>query len=497
VRRRVVGSRLKRWSGTMTPTVRIRLTALLALAAVAVACATNPVTGRREISLMSEAQEVQIGQQADVEIRQAMPPYDDPELQQYVSRMGQEMARRSHRPDLPWTFTVVDVAAVNAFAVPGGYIYVTRGLLAHMTDEAELAGVLGHEIGHVTARHSAQQYTRAVGGQAALLGLGIFVPATRPFGDAIGTGLQLLFLRYGREDELQSDRLGVEYASASGWDPAGVPDFLTTLSRLTEETDRRGIPNWLSTHPLPEDRVRIVQETVAKVGDGTGTRNETEFLRRIDGIVFGDNPEQGIVRGDEFLHPDLRFSMQFPSAWRISNSPEQVVAEAPGGQGYMLLMLERQPQGRSIEEIALRGMQRRGLQPLQGTATEVNGLDAHVGLYRGRMEGLGDVGVRAAYVMHNRNVYMLVGLAPAQGFQQVDDQFASSIRSFRPLTRGEAADIRPNLLDLYTVRQGDTWQGIAERSGDIVSAATLAIMNGSAVNDQPEAGRRVKVVVAG
>lgn len=481
----------------MTSTISVRLSALLALAATLVACATNPVTGRREISLMSEAQEIQIGQQTHAEIGQVMPPYDDPQLQQYVARMGLELAKHSHRPELPWTFTVVDVPAVNAFALPGGFIYVTRGLLAHMTDEAELAGVLGHEIGHVTARHSAQQYTRAVGGQAAMLGLGIFVPATRPFGDAIGAGLQLLFLRYGREDELQSDRLGVEYAASGGWDPGGVPDFLTTLARLTEETDRRGIPNWLSTHPLPEDRVEIVQKTVASVGAAGGARNEAEFLGQVAGITFGDNPEQGIVRGDDFLHPVLRFGMSFPAGWRISNAPEQVVAEAPGRDGYMLLQLEHQPQGRSIEEIAVLGMRRRGLQPLEGAATRLNGLDAHVGLYRGTLEGLGDVGVRAAYVMHGKNIYMLVGLAPAQGFQQIDSQFTQSIRTFRPLSSGEAADIRPNVIELYTVRQGDTWQSIAERSGGIVSPANLAIMNGSPPGAPPRAGERIKVVVEG
>jgi predicted Zn-dependent protease len=481
----------------MSSIVRVRVAVVLLFAATVAACATNPVTGERELSLMSEAQEIQIGKQTDVEIRQVMPPYDDTGLQQYVERIGQEMARRSHRPDLPWTFSVVDVPAVNAFALPGGYIYVTRGLLAHMTDEAELAGVLGHEIGHVTARHSAQAYTRAVGGQAALLGLGIFVPATRPFGEAMGTGLQLLFLKYGRDDELQSDRLGAEYAAAGGWDPGGVPDFLTTLSRISEETDRRGIPNWLSTHPQPDDRIVKVQAAVAKARTGEGRRNEAEFLARVDGIVFGDNPEQGIVRGDEFLHPDLRFALRFPNDWRISNSPQQVVAEAPGRNAYMLLQLEQQPQGRTIEEIAVRGMQRRGLQPLQGSTTRVNGLDAHVGLYRGQLEGLGDVGVRAAYILHNRNVYMLVGLAPAQGFQQVDDQFGGSIRTFRALSRGEAENIRPNLIDLDTVRPGDTWQAIAERSGNVVDASTLAIMNGSAVTEPPQAGKRIKIVVAG
>ncbi|HEX2458956.1 MAG TPA: M48 family metalloprotease, partial [Vicinamibacterales bacterium] len=194
------------------------LTTSAVLLALLAACATNPVTGRREISFMSEAQEISIANESEPQIKEEMGVYNDPELQRYVSDIGWRMAKISERPQLPWRFTVVDVPAVNAFAVPGGAIYITRGIMPFLDNEAELAGVLGHEIGHVTARHSAQQYTRQVGGQAGLVALSIFVPAARPFGDLGAQALGVLFLRYGRDDELQSDQLGAKYESQLGWD---------------------------------------------------------------------------------------------------------------------------------------------------------------------------------------------------------------------------------------------------------------------------------------
>jgi predicted Zn-dependent protease len=206
-----------------------RLSCLLAAAFLG-ACATNPVTGKREFSLMSEAQEIQIGQELDVEVQREMGVYGDRAIQAYVSDIAQRMAGVSERPRLPWQFTVVDVPAVNAFALPGGYIYLTRGILPYLDDEAELAGVLGHEIGHVTARHAAQAYTRATGTGLGVAIASIFVPAARPFGSLAETAVGVLFLKYGRDDELEADRLGARYEFQTGWDPAGVPDLLNTLA---------------------------------------------------------------------------------------------------------------------------------------------------------------------------------------------------------------------------------------------------------------------------
>ena len=216
---------------------------------------------------MSEAQEIELGKSMDGEVRRQMGLYEDAELQRYVESIGMRLASASQRPNLPWHFTVVDEPAVNAFALPGGYIYVTRGILPFLDTEADLAGVLGHEIGHVTARHSAQQYTKATSAGLGVQLLSIFVPEAQPFQGLTETALGVLFLKHGRDDELQADRLGVDYTAKTGWNPAGVGSMLRTLSRLDEAGgSRRGVPNWLSTHPAPADRVQKVQAYIAQSG---------------------------------------------------------------------------------------------------------------------------------------------------------------------------------------------------------------------------------------
>jgi predicted Zn-dependent protease len=451
---------------------------------------------------MSEAQEIQIGQEMDQQVRQEMGLYDDRELQSYVADIGLRLAKNSHRPHLPWHFAIVDVPAVNAFALPGGYIYLTRGILAYLGSEAEMAGVLGHEIAHVTARHAVQAYSRATGAQLGLIFAGIFVPQTRPFGQLAEGALGLLFLKYGREDELESDRLGAEYAAKTGWTPRAVPEFLATLARLSEATDRRGVPNWLSTHPMPEDRVARIDDVVKKLeasspGGGFAVR-EDEYLRRIDGIVFGDNPREGIVRGRQFLHPEMRFAMEFPEGWPIANGKTQVVAEEPGGKSAIVVQLVQKPQGSSIEAIAQRSMRDAGFRQLEGGRRSLNGLDGYVGTYEGRMEQIGDVRVRAAHIAHQRLVFLVAGVAPRGEYEPDERAFVSTIGSFRPLSQNEAVNVRPNRLDFHTVAQGETWQSIAARQGGSnVPAATLAIMNGFAPSQQPPAGTRIKIVVGG
>lgn len=465
------------------------------------ACATNPATGERQFSLMSEAQEIQLGKEMDPQVRQQMGVYEDAELQRYVSTVGMRLARASERPNLPWQFTVIDEPAVNAFALPGGYIYITRGILAFLHDEEQLAGVLGHEIGHVTARHSAQQYTQQQSAGIGLTLLSIFVPEARPFQGLAETAFGLLFLKHGRDDELQADRLGVQYAAKGGWDPAGVAGMLRTLQRLDEASgSNRGVPNFLSTHPAPGDRVQRVMEFVQQnpvpvATSGRGA-NLAEYQNRIDGIVFGDSPSDGIVRGNDFLHPELRLALKFPAGWEIQNSPQQVAAKAPEADYYMVLQLVPNASG-SIQQIAQSTMASAGFRPIEGERATINGLEAYVGTYQGAAQNVGNVVSVAAHIVHNRNVYLFAGLAPANGFQAAQAPFANSIRSFRPLSASEAASIRPNRVDIYTVRSGDTWDAISRRGGGLVKPATLAIMNNYEPNQPPRAGDRIKIVVEG
>jgi predicted Zn-dependent protease len=482
---------------------------LFALAvAASAACATNPVTGKSQMSLLSEAEELAIGAQQDVEIRREMGVYGDQALQRYVSDIGQELARNSHRPNLPWSFTVVDNSAINAFALPGGYVYVTRGILAYLDDESELAGVLGHEIGHVTARHAAQAYTRQAQAGIALAILGIFVPSTQAFADLGATGLGVLFMKHGREAEIEADRLGVEYGSGAGYDPAGVPRFLSTLARV-DAMSGRGVPNWLSTHPDPGSRVVKAQPVAGKFTSPDAKKvNRDEYLERIRGLVFGDDVKDGIVRGNEFLHPLLRIGVTFPEGWELTNAASAVLAQEPGTQHFMVLQEVERPATRpgygaqltqqSIADAAIAAMRRAGYTPVDGAFQRINGNDAYVGRYRGNAKDVGKVEMRAAHFAIGRQLYVVAGFAPEKEFDLVDRDIQPALQTFRQLTAQEASNIRPNRIEFYTVRQGDSWQSIAARQGKgYVNAATLAIMNDHEVQVQPQPGDRVKIVVEG
>ncbi len=485
-----------------------RAAAAIGALVLAAACATNPVTGSRELALMTEGRELAIGRDADEQIREQMGVYDSPALQAYVEDLGHRLAALSHRPNLPWQFAIVDSPAVNAFALPGGYIYLTRGILAYLGDEAELAGVLGHEIGHVTARHSVQAYSRAAGAQIGLVLGQILAPPMRanPYGapgwvDAAASGLGVLFLRFGRDDELQADRLGAEYAAAGGWHPEGVAGMLATLGRIGEASDRRGVPNWLSTHPEPASRVAEVEPIVAALlreGDPGALRvDRAGYLDRIVGLRFGDNPEDGIARANEFLHPELRFGLQFPAGWEIRNSAAVVAARPAGQDAYMVLRLVEDAGDADLHALAEREMGREGL-VAPGSRTVINGLDAYLGSYQLDVDEVGRVHARIAYIRHARRVYVLAAVVPVREWARVERDVDRSIRSFRPLTAEEADGIVPNEIALHVAGPGDTWERIARVAGaGTVEAATLAIMNGYAADDPPPPGERLKIVVPG
>ena len=473
---------------------------LVVTAAVAAACATNPATGRRQLMLMSEAEEIALGKQADAEVRQTMGLYEDDQWQQYINQVGQRLAKSSHRPNLPWTFAVVDQQAVNAFALPGGYIYLTRGILPFLRDEAEMAAVLGHEVGHVDARHSASAYSKQVLAGGGLAVTGILFPETQSLTGLAGLGLQLVFLKHGREAELESDQLGVQYASQNGWDPAGMPGMLTTLQRLDQASgNTRGVPNWASTHPLPADRVTQIKDAVGAVRtSGNDARNEAQFERRLDGLVYGDSREQGFVRGTDFLHPILRFAVRFPQGWDVMNSPQQVMARR-GENANSVMVLQVAPRaGGSLESSARSTMAEAGFRLIDGEAGRINGLDAFVGLYQGASQETANVGVQAAHIRAGNNTYVLAGIAPANAFNGARGTFESTIQSFRPLSAAEADRLQPDRVEFYTARSGDTWESIANGPGrGAVRSTTLAIMNGSDPATAPRAGSRIRIVVRG
>ena len=299
--------------------------ARLACAGVAVvalaSCATNPATGKREISLIPQSQEIAMGQEGAKAAAAQMGIYADSGIQRYVSSLGQTLAKTSERPDLPWSFSVVDDPIVNAFALPGGPIFISRGILAHMNSEAQLVSVLGHEIGHVTAKHSVSQMSKQQLFQIGLIGAMVVKPELQQFGNAASQGLGLLFLKFGRDDEVQADALGFKYMTAQNYAPTEMAEMFKTLDRLSGGEGSRGTPEWLSTHPDPGNRVEKTSERIAAAGKSfAGARVEREaFLRRIDGIVFGEDPRNGYFQQAAFIHPSLKFRFDFPSGWKMRN----------------------------------------------------------------------------------------------------------------------------------------------------------------------------------
>ena len=342
-------------------------------------------------------------------------------------------------------------------ALPGGPVYVTRGMLAYLNDEAELAGVMGHEVGHVTARHAVQQASKGTVAQLGLVLASVFFPEAAPYADAAGTGLSLLFLKHGRDAERESDRLGAGYAAQNGWDPDGVVDMLRTLSRISEGADRKGVPSWLSTHPEPAARVAEMAPVVSELRQahpGELTRDRDEYLARVDGVMYGDNPREGVVRGNAFLHPELRFALEFPEGWTVVNGPTQVVSQDRGGRAAMILQVLPNPQGRSLREIAQVSMGQAGFQFRGGQDADLSGLDAFVGTWDGNVQGLGRARARAAVVAIDRRLYRIIGVSGVDVFGQASRYFDGAIGSFRQLSRGEAGEIKPARLALHRVRRG-------------------------------------------
>jgi predicted Zn-dependent protease len=367
-----------------------------------------------------------------------------------------------------------------------------------MRNEAELAGVVGHEIGHVDARHSAEAYSRQLGAGLGLAVAGIFAPQTQPLQGVAGAGLGVLFLKYGREAELESDRLGVRYTSMTGWDPRGVPGMLSTLGRLDQASgSSRGVPNWALTHPPAADRVARLEEAVAAVTTTGPFATEAAALdRHLDGLVFGDSREKGIVRGREFLHPLLRLAVRFPDKWQIANTDERVVARQDESTNVAMLLELAQGSGR-VDQVAATDMTKAGWQERRGQRTSINGLDAYVGTYDA-VSGTTRMTAEVAHIQAGSQIFVIAGLAPSSAFGTHAQTFSAAIGTFRTLTQSEADRIQPSRVAFHVVRAGETWESIArDRTGSGVTALSLAIMNGSDGNTPPRAGARIRVVIPG
>ncbi len=455
-------------------------------------CATNPVTGKSEISLVSEQQEIQMGQQGAEEAKAAYGLVDDPALQKYVSSIGLEIARKTERPNLPWAFYVIDDASVNAFALPGGPVFVTRGILGAMNNEGELASVLGHEIGHITARHSAQQMSQQ---QLAALGLGlgsILSPKVAELSGVIGQGLQLLFLKYSRDDESQADALGFRYMMQDNYDPRQMAAMFKTLDREAPAEGR--LPAWLSTHPDPGNRYQTAMRRVDSVKalnrDLSGMKvDQADFLAHVNGLVYGENPREGFFKDGRFYHPDLKFQFQLPNGWQVQNTKQAVIAVS--GQQDAMIQLSA---GQGAPTAALQQfLGQQGIQAGQVSSSAINGLPAASGYFQAQTEN-GTLAGLVSYISYGGNTYQLLAYTPAPQLDSYNATFQQVIGSFAPLTDPAILNVQPKKLEVIKLPSRMTLAEFNSRYPSSIPVEELAIINGVETGTTLAAGTEVKRV---
>ena len=468
---------------------------MLSVALQAVACATNPVTGQRQLSLVSEAQEIEMGRDAAREAAGSLGLVDDQDLQAYVKRVGLQMAAQSERPSLPWSFGVVDDPTPNAFALPGGFIYVTRGLMSLMDSEAELASVLGHEIGHVTARHSVSMMSRA---QLAQLGLGlgsVLLPDLRPAAVAAGAGLELLFLRYGRDAERQADDLGFRYARTQGYDMTEMADVFAALERAAALEKQSPLPTWLASHPEPGERIVAVKQRIAAAGPQPAPRAaRAEYLREIDGLVFGENPRNGFFRERVFFHPDLRFRLDMPAGWQYGNFARAVTASSKDGAAAIQLtllpdMAPSQATGRFLSQ--------QGIESGGSERDSINGIPAVVSRFSAQTEQ-GNVQGYVAHLQYGGNTYQVLAFTMGSAFSRYQSVLSRTIRSFSRVNDESVLNVQPQRIDIVQLPRALSLASFNSQNPSTVPLPTLALLNQVTQPSAPlESGRLIKRVVRG
>lgn len=458
-------------------------------------CVTNPATGENEFSLLSRAEEIALGQEADAQIVAEFGVYDDPQLQAWVDGMGQKIAAVSDDPDLVYTFRILDSEVINAFALPGGFVYVTRGLLAYLENDAQLAMVLGHEIGHITARHSAKQYTNQV---LAGLGLGlgsVLFEDIRPFLGTIETGMQLLFLSYSRDNETQSDTLGVKYATLAGYEAAEGAEFFVTLQRLQEQQGTT-IPTWASTHPNPANREQnIIQRAAewkaARPDITLGGINPEVYIPRLENLTFGQNPRHGFVQNNTFYHPDLTFQFPVPSGWSVANYATQVQMVSQDERA-IALMTTSNTSSPSAAAAEFRGGQ--GITALEQANDNINGFPA-VRLRSNIQTNDGILGVLSYFIQKDGVIYVFHGYTAQAQLGVYLSTFEGIFRNFAQLTNSSILAVQPYRLDAFTAPRTDVFSSLVGANPNVgLDIEGMAILNQRQVNEQVTQGAHLKEI---
>ncbi|WP_134676116.1 M48 family metalloprotease [Ectopseudomonas khazarica] len=461
-------------------------------------CAVNPATGRTDFVMMSERQELDLGARYNQEILKQNPPYADAKLQAYIQRVGERVARNSHRNQLSYVFTLVDSPDVNAFALPGGYIYIHRGLLAYLNSEAELAAVLGHEIGHVTARHSVRQQSQSTAwgllGQAAAIGTGVGAVGdlTSVMGNAFVRG-------YGRDMELEADGLGAQYLARSGYDPQAMIEVVKVLksqedfareqaARRGEAPAQGGYHGLFDTHP---DNDRRLQEVIGPARALVGGNQEVgrdAFLQQLDGLVFGDSAASGIRRGRHFYHGELDFTLTYPQGWQLVNRADVLIGHTPDEQAFIAMTLEPADKALAPAEY---------LRKRVGNQRLVAGEELRLGTLRGYTAILqGQAARRVAVIYRGDSAYLFVAAVKGRAsLESEDERFLEVIRSYRPLKATERKLAEPVRLHLVRAKAGQGMASLA-RNSPLPSdgEAQLRLLNGLYPAGEPRAGQWLKTL---
>jgi predicted Zn-dependent protease len=460
-------------------------------------CAVNPVSGKQELMLLSETEEIKLGRETDAQVIKQYGIYEDPKVTAYLNNICQRLARVSHRPHLVYHFKILDASVVNAFAVPGGYVYFTRGILATVNSEAELAGLIGHEIGHITARHSAKQYSKA---QLAQLGLGvgsIFIDSQILSGLA-QVGVGMFFLRFSRDNEREADDLGVEYSSKVGYDATQMASFFETLERMSPGSDRSGLPGWFSTHPNPENRVPIVRERAKEWQQRLHQKdlilNRDIYLKQIDGLIFGDDPRHGYVEENIFYHPEKRVQFPVPAKWKLNHKPSQVQMVSEGQEAAILF--NESPFSSPGEAASIFTTQYKA-HVIRSDAVKVNGLSSErvIADIQTQQKVLR---VMSYFIEKDQKVFIFNGLSPSGIYPKYETIFDSTMRQFKELSDPKKINVKPDRIRVYATRAPDTL-GNTLRSFGVPNEKLkeMALLNGRDLNQAIPANTLIKVVEKG
>jgi predicted Zn-dependent protease len=456
------------------------------------ACQTIEATGARRLTLIGESQEIALGSQANEQILKTMPLYPDEELQAYVNDLGTSIAATTERPELPWSFRILDDDVVNAFALPGGYIYVTRGIMAHFENEAQLAGVLGHEIGHVTGKHSVIRMSKSVLAQLGLGAAQIIAPELEGLAPLAGAGLQLLFLKFSRDDEIESDLLGVRYMQNVEQDPRELISVMEMLGRVSQAEREGVLPQWASTHPLPENRSEILSEHLHSIEEVEFQPVEREsYLRRLEGMTYGKDPREGIIRQNVFSHPDMRFRYVFPREWQIMNQKQAVIGISPRKDAVIQLSLSSHASARAGLQALFR---QEGISGRSAQSLRVHDLPAMTGIFLARTQQ-GVVEGRATFIEYDERLFQIVGYSGQQAWQVYGGPIRSSMLSFEELTDPELLEVEPLRIAIVAVDRRETVAQLHERRAVPIPADELARLNQVEADETLEPGRLFKLVV--